>query len=92
MADGVAEVKKGPGAGSFLFVFFNHAGFDRDVARDKFRGDVLVERVVCFEVGQHGLVSNCGVFDHFGEALAEFATGKGEESFWVGENEAWLVK
>ena len=92
VADGVAEVEEGTGAGGFLFVFFDDAGLDRDVAGDEFGGDVLIVGVEGFELVEHRGISNCGMFDDFGEAFTEFSGSESGESFWIGEDEAGLVE
>ena len=92
VADGVAKVQECSYSGGFLFVFFDNAGFDRDVARDEFGGDVLVKWVEVFEVAEHVFIADGGVLDNFGKALAVFTARKGEEGVWVDEDEARLVK
>ena len=92
MANGVAEVKEGSRSGGFLFIFFDHAGFDGDVAGDQFGGNRLNQRIERFEVGKHRFIANGGVFDDFGEAFPEFATRKGEEGLRVDEDQPGLVK
>lgn len=92
MADGVAEVQKSSRARGFLFILFNDAGLDGDIARDEFGRDVLIEWIEGFEISQHRFVPDGGVLDDFGEAFAEFSPGKSEKGIGVDENKSRLME
>ena len=92
VADGVAEVEEGAGAGGFPFVLFDNAGLDGEVAEKEVGGRRELLGIELGEVVEHGGVADGGVLDDFGKAFAVFARGKGSESGGVDEHEGRLVE
>ena len=91
VAEGVAEVEEGAEAFGFVFVRFDDAGFDGDVAADE-GGEVAATLGDGVDEGEHVGIANGGVFDDFGEAFVPLGFGEGIEGAGIGEDEGGLVE
>ena len=88
----MAEVEQRAGAGGFVFVTFNNACLDGDIARDEIGGDVATLRIQGGKLIEHRRIADRAVLDHFGKALVKLAIGKCGERIGIDDHHLRLVK
>lgn len=92
VADGMAEIQEGAGAGGFVLILFHDASLDGRVSGEEFAAGFLFSDVELFDLVEHRRIANGGMFDDFCEAFAEDAGREVGECLRVGEDKPWLVE